>query len=52
MKASSTTRDVVAEMELEKQRLLANADIGQLPSGMATEMVKPRQIVVDVISSK
>jgi hypothetical protein len=52
MKASSTTRDVVGEMELEKQRLLANADIGQLSSGMATEMLKPRQIVVDVISSK
>ena len=52
MKASSTTRDVVGEMELEKQRLLVNPDNGQLSSRMATEMMKPRPIVVDVISSK
>ena len=52
MKASSTTRDVAGEMELEKQRLLANQGNDQLSSPMATEMTKPQPIVVDVISSK
>ena len=52
MKAGSTTRGAAGETELEKQRLLANPDNGQLSSGIATEMTKPRPIVVDVISSR